>query len=238
MSGRLEGKLALVTGATRGIGKAIALGFAAEGAHIIAVGRTQGALEELDDEIRALGGQTTLVPMDLSDGNNVDVLGVSVQQRFGKLDILIANAGILGELTPVAHIEPHVWDNVMALNLTANYRLIRIFDPILRAAPAGRAVFVSSSAAQGVRPFWGSYAVSKAGLEAMVRAYAAEVQNSNLKVNLFDPGGTKTGMRAKAYPGEDKDKLPEPEVHVSAMLDLVVDSTTQHGELIVNKQTA
>ena len=236
MAGLLDGRLALITGASRGIGREVAKTFAKAGAHVIALSKTVGALEELDDEIKALGGQATLIPLDLADGGKIDQLGVSVQQRFGKLDILVANAGLLGDITPMAHVEPHIWDKVMAVNASANYRLIRILDPLLRASDAGRAIFVSSGAADGERPFWGPYAASKAALEAMVRSYAWETRKTNLRVNLLDPGATRTQMRANAYPGEDPTTLPEPQEHMPHFLKLAAPDCSLHGEILRCKQ--
>ena len=236
MAGVLDGRLALITGAGRGIGREVSRAFAKEGAHVIALARTVGALEELDDEIKALGGHITLVPLDLADGGKIDQLGVSVQQRFGKLDILVANAGVLGDITPMAHVEPHIWETVMAVNATANYRLIRILDPLLRASDAGRAIFVSSGAADGERPFWGPYAASKAALEALVRSYAWETRKTGLRVNLLDPGPTRTGMRAAAYPGEDPATLPDPQAHIPHFLKLAAPDCAHHGDILRCRQ--
>ena len=218
----LSGRVALVTGATRGIGRAIAFGLAREGAHVIAVGRTQGALEELDDQILAATGErATLVPMDIASGPGVDQLGRAVFDRWGRLDILIAAAGVLGVTTPVPHMDPEVWDKVMAVNLTANYRLIRSLDPLLRAAPAGRAVFLTSGAARRPRAFWGAYAASKAGLDALAIAYADEVEHTPVRVAVVNPGPMRTRMRAAAFPGEDPMTLPAPEEIVPMILELV-----------------
>ena len=218
----LAGRIALVTGATRGIGRSIALGLARSGAHVIAVGRTQGALEELDDQIRALGGdKPTLVPLDLMNGDGVDQLGRAIYERWGKLDILIAAAGILGITTPVPHMDPDVWDRVLSVNLTANYRLIRSMDLLLRQAEAARAVFVTSGAAARPRAFWGAYAASKAGLEALAAVYADEVENTPVRIALVNPGPMRTMMRMRAFPGEDPATLPEPDEIVPLILELV-----------------
>ena len=206
------GRTVLVTGATRGIGRAIAVAFGARGAHVIAVGRTQGALESLDDEIQRAGGQrATLVAMDLRQPDGIDQLGGAIFQRHGSLDVLIAAAGLLGVTTPVAHLDPKVWDEVMAVNLTSNYRLIRSMDPLLQAAPAGRAIFLTSGAASGRHPFWGAYAASKAGLEALVATYRNEVSDTAVRVAVVNPGPMRTKMRALAFPGEDPATLPAPE---------------------------
>ncbi|MBK8174028.1 MAG: SDR family NAD(P)-dependent oxidoreductase [Rhodospirillales bacterium] len=203
---RLSGRVALITGATRGIGRAVAVRFAREGADLILVGRTQGALEEVDDEVRGLGAHASLVPADLRDPTVIDRLGAAIFERWARLDILIGNAGVLGTLTPVAHIDPKIWDEVLAINLTANWRLIRSVDPLLRASAAGRAVFVTSGVASG-RAYWGGYAVAKAGLEALARTYAQEVAKTAVRVNLLNPGGTRTRMRAAAYPLENPASL-------------------------------
>ena len=204
-------RITLVTGATRGIGRAAALALAEAGHHVIATGRTEGALEELDDQVRADGGQATLVPFDLRDRNAINQLALVVAERYGRLDGLFANAGVLGEITPAPHITPGTWDEVIGLNLTANLDLIRAFDPLLRASDAGRAVFVSSGAASANSPYWGAYGASKAGLEALVRSYAREVAHTSLRVNLLDPGIVATAMRAKSMPGEDQSTLTQPE---------------------------
>lgn len=216
----LLNRVAVVTGASRGIGRAAALALAEAGAHIIALARTQGALEELDDAVRGKGGSTTLVPVDMKDFDALDRLGAAIHERWGKLDILVGNAGVLGELSPITHIDQPVWDDVMAVNVTANYRLIRSLDPLLRASDAGRAIFVSSGAAHKCTAYWGVYSVSKAALEALVRTYAAETVTTNVKAMLLNPGPLRTAMRAKAMPGEDRMTLRTPEdlaPHIVAM---------------------
>jgi NAD(P)-dependent dehydrogenase (short-subunit alcohol dehydrogenase family) len=208
----LKGRIALVTGASRGIGRATALAFAKAGAHVIALARTQGGLEELDDDIRAAGGSATLVPLDLADFDALDRLGLSIHERWGKLDILVGNGAMLGTLGPLNHIDPKVFDRVMAVNVTANYRLIRSMDPLLRASDAGRAIFLSSSAGSQAYAYWGLYGASKAALDLMCRDWAEEIRNiTPIKVMLVNPGRTRTRMRAEAAPGEDPMTLPAPE---------------------------
>jgi NAD(P)-dependent dehydrogenase (short-subunit alcohol dehydrogenase family) len=228
----LQGRIALVTGASRGIGRAAALALAEAGAHVIAVARTVGGLEELDDEIKAKGGTATLVPVDLKDFAGIDRMGAAIFERWGKLDILLANAGILGVLTPLTHLQPRVWDELMAINLTANWRLIRSLDQLLRLSDAGRAVFVSSAAAVYNRPFWGGYAVSKAALDALVKTYAAELTGTTVKVNLLYPGPTRTAMRAQAMPGEDPLTLPSPEELAPLILDMLSPGYDANGEVV------
>jgi NAD(P)-dependent dehydrogenase (short-subunit alcohol dehydrogenase family) len=207
----LKDKIALVTGASRGIGRAAALDLAKAGAHVVAVARTQGGLEELDDEIRtATGESATLVPMDIADGGALDQLGYAIFQRFARLDILVHAAAILGPITPVAHIEPTAWDTVMATNLTATYRLIRTTEPLLKAAEAPRAIFVTSGVASKPRAFWGPYAVSKAAMENLVRTWADELETTNVRAAIVNPGPMRTRMRAEAMPGEDPMTLPDP----------------------------
>jgi NAD(P)-dependent dehydrogenase (short-subunit alcohol dehydrogenase family) len=218
----LSGRVALVTGATRGIGHSIALGLARAGAHLVAVGRTQGALEALDDEVRSIGGESaTLVPLDLADGDGVDRLGAAIFERWGRLDISVAAAGLLGLTTPVAHLDPTIWEKVIAVNLTANYRLIRSMDLLWRRAEAARIVFLTSGAAARPRAFWGPYAASKAGLEALAAVYADETENTSIRVAVVNPGPMRTRMRAQAFPGEDPMSLPAPEEIVPLVLDLV-----------------
>jgi len=207
----LDGRIALVTGATRGIGRASALALAGAGAQVIAVGRTQGALETLDDEVRALGRPpATLVPLDLADGDAIDTLGYEIFQRHKRLDILVHAAAMLGGLWPVAHVDPKLWDKVVATNLTAAYRLIRAMEPLLRASDAGRALFLTSGVASRPRAFWGSYATTKAGVEAMVRCWADEIEHTKVRAVLIDPGVMRTRMRAEAFPGEDPASLVDP----------------------------
>jgi len=232
MSGKLEGKIALITGASRGIGAAVALRYAKEGAHVILVARTVGGLEELDDQIKAVGGQATLVPMDLLKADMIDALGGTIAQRFGRLDILVGNAGMLGNLGPVPHADPVVWDKTIALNLTANYRLIRSFDPLLRASKQGRAIFVTSGAASNNTAYWGPYAASKAGLEALIKTYAAEVEKTPIRVNLVDPGMVGTKMLAEALPGRNMDAFPKPDSVTEVFLRLALPECTETGNVI------
>lgn len=207
----LADHIALVTGASRGIGRAAALALAQAGAHVVAVARTQGALEALDDEIRSATGQSaTLVPLDIAEGDGLDQLGLAIHQRFGRLDVLVHAAAILGPMTPVPHIEPKHWDRVVAVNLTAPLRMIRSFEPLLRAAKRPRAIFLTSSRAGRPKAFWGPYGVTKAGLENLVRTWADETENTHLRAVLLDPGAMRTPMRAEAYPGEDPATLPDP----------------------------
>ena len=230
--GRLAGRVALITGASRGIGAAVARRFAAEGAHVVLVARTTGGLEELDDQIRAAGGSATLVPMNLRDYEAIDRLGGALFERYGRLDILVGNAGMLGTLTPIAQVKPAEWAEVLDVNLTANWRLVRSMDPLLRAADAGRAMFVTSSVGHAVRAYWATYAVSKAALEALVGTYAAEVRKTSLKVNLVDPGRVRTAMRAKAYPGEDPMTLKTPDEITDIFVELADPACTRHGETV------
>jgi NAD(P)-dependent dehydrogenase (short-subunit alcohol dehydrogenase family) len=228
---RLAGRLALVTGATRGIGRAVALAYAREGAHLILVGRTAGALEEVDDEVRALGGGATLLTLDLKRHDKIDALGPTIYQRWQKLDILVGNAGILGPLSPLGHVTAEAWDDVLQINVTANWRLIRTLDPLLRKSNSGRAIFVSSGVAANPRAYWGCYGVSKAALEALVRTYAHEVENTAVRVNLVNPAPTRTRMREQAYPGEDPASLKAPEDVVETFVRLAEPSCTDNGRL-------
>tara|TARA_E500000305_G_scaffold110031_1_gene116687 strand:+ start:674 stop:1378 length:705 start_codon:yes stop_codon:yes gene_type:complete len=232
MTGILDGRIAVITGASRGIGAAVARAFAREGAHVVLVARTVGALEELDDEIRAAGGSASLVPMDLTDYPAIDRLGAALHERYGKIDILVANGGMLGNLTPVHHYDPKLWEQVIATNLTANQRLVRSLDPLLRQSDAGRAIFVTADAAHGEKPFWGAYAVSKAALEAMVRSYAAENAKSTIKANLLNPGATRTKLRVTAYPGEDQASVKPPEDLASLFLELASPECRRNGDLV------
>lgn len=230
-AGRLAGRVALVTGASRGIGRAVALRYAREGADVVLVARTLAGLEEVDDEIRAIGGAATLVPADLTDDTVIDRMGAAVYERWQRLDVLVGNAGVLGVLSPLPHVAPEVWDQVLAVNVTVNWRLIRSFDPLLRASPAGRAIFVTSGVARG-RAYWGPYAVSKGALETMVRTYAEEVAKSSVRANLINPGPTRTGMRAAAYPGEDPASLKPPEAVTEAFVALAEARCSRNGEVV------
>jgi len=227
-------RIALVTGASRGIGRAMALGLARQGVHVVALARTQGALEELDDEIRGGGGQSTLVPCDLADHDALDRLGATLFERYGRLDILVGNGGVLGPLSPLAHVSPKDWDRVIAVNATANWRLVRSLDPLLRASEAGRALFITSGVAHRaqMRPYWGPYAVSKAALEALARTYAAETAaTGEVKVMLANPGPLRTRMRALAMPGEDPQTLKTPEEFVEKILPLCSPDCRESGRL-------
>lgn len=226
MSLPLEGRIALVTGASRGVGRASALALAKAGAHVIAVARTQGALEALDDEIlAATGARATLVPLDLREGAGLDQLGLALHERYGKLDILVHAAAVLGGLTPVAHIDPKSWDQTLSANLTAVYRLIRAFEPLLRKSEAGRAIFLTSGRAVRPKAFWGAYAATKAGMDALVRCWADEIESTPVRAVILDPGAMRTKMRAEAYPGEDPDTLPDP----TEIGPLVVELATAEG---------
>lgn len=227
----LAGKVVLVTGASRGIGYASAIEAARRGAHVVAVARTVGGLEELDDEIQDLGSAATLVPLDLRDGDAIDRLGAAIFERWGALDGLVANAGQLGVLSPLPHVKPEDFEKVMAVNVTANYRLLRATDLLLRQSTAGRAVFVSSSSARSARPYWGLYAASKAAVDAMAKSYAGEVAQTKVKVNVFYPGAVRTAMRAKAMPGENPDTLPTPADIAPKLIDLISPAVKESGKL-------
>src|SRR3954454_22867838 len=207
----LASRIALVTGASRGIGHAAARALAKAGAHVVAVARTQGGLEELDDEIRKNGGSVTLVPLNLTDFDGIARLGAALHERHGRLDILVGNAGMSGPSSPLGHIELKAWNEVMAINVTANFQLIRCMEPLLKASDAGRAVFVTSGAANKAPAYLGPYAASKAALETLARSWAQETANTALRVNLFDPGPIRTRMRATVFPGEDPLTLDTPE---------------------------
>lgn len=232
MARPLDGTVALVSGASRGIGAAVALELARLGTHPVLIGRTQGGLEEADDAIRGLGGQATLLPLDLREGEQVDAIGPSLYQRFGRLDILVHSAGALGRLTPVAHITQADWTDVVAVNLTAAWRLIRTCDPLLRAAPAGRAVFVTDGHARAPLAYWGALGATKAGMENLALTWAQEAALSRLKVNLFDPGPVATRMRTLAFPGEDRTKLAGPEDVAPALAALCLPAEERTGTLV------
>ena len=230
--GRLHGRVAVITGASRGIGAAVARRFAREGAHVVLVARTVGGLEEVDDAVRAAGGSATLVPLDLLDFAAIDRLGGTIAERHGRLDVLVGNAATLGGLRPMGHFPPDEWDRVFALNVTANWRLIRGFDALLRASDAGRAIFVTSGAARMSVAYWGAYSASKAALESIARIYAAEVAKTSVRVNLLDPGEVRTRMRAEAMPGEDPMTLPHPDEVAGAFVDLAAPDCRLNGEIV------
>jgi NAD(P)-dependent dehydrogenase (short-subunit alcohol dehydrogenase family) len=227
----LADRIALVTGASRGIGRATALALAAAGAHVVAVARTVGGLEELDDAIRALGGGATLVPLDLKDAPGIARLAAALDERYRRLDVLVGNAGILGPLSPLNHVEPKAWDEVLAVNLTANWQLIRAMDPLLRQSAAGRVVLVTSGIVAHPRAYWGPYAVSKAALDTLARTYAAETASTTVRVNLFNPGATRTRMRAAAMPGEDPNALKTAEPVAAQILELCLPQFQETGKL-------
>lgn len=227
-----KGRIALVTGASRGIGRAVAMALAKSGAHVVAVARTVGGLEDLDDDIKKEGGTATLVPLDLKDFAGIDRMAAAVHERWGRLDALFGNAGIMGAMTPLTHLSPKIWDDVMAINLTANWRLIRDFDPLLRQSDAGRVLMMSSAVARLNRPYWGPYAISKAALEMMIFTYAAECNGTQVKANAYNPGPTRTRMRAEAMPGEDPMTLPTPEDVTPLILGLLSPACTKNGELV------
>ncbi|MBB3389862.1 NAD(P)-dependent dehydrogenase (short-subunit alcohol dehydrogenase family) [Rhizobium sp. BK275] len=236
MNINLEGRIALVTGASRGIGYFTALELAKAGAHVIACARTVGGLEELDDAIKAVGGSATLVPFDLADMEAIDRLGGSIFERWGKLDILVANAGVLGVISPIGHIEAKVFEKVMNINVNATWRLIRSVDPLLARSDAGRAVIMSSGAAHKCRPFWSAYSASKAAVEALARTWAGETQTTLLRITSVDPGATRTAMRAQAVPGEDPMSLPHPSEVARAILPLVGPGVTETGKLFIVRE--
>jgi NAD(P)-dependent dehydrogenase (short-subunit alcohol dehydrogenase family) len=227
----LADRIALVTGASRGIGRATALALARAGAHVVAVARTVGGLEELDDAIRAVGTSATLVPLDLKDAPGIVRLAAALDQRYQRLDVLVGNAGILGPLSPLDHVEPKAWDEVLAVNVTANWQLVRALAPLLKRSSAGRVVFVTSGIVAHPRAYWGPYAVSKAALEVLARTYAAETINTNVRVNLFNPGPTRTHMRAAAMPGEDPGELKTPEPVAEKIVELCLPQTQDTGKL-------
>lgn len=229
---RLDGRVALVTGASRGIGAAVAERLAAEGAHVVLVARTVGGLEEVDDRIRAAGGAATLIPQDLLDGAKLDMLGPAIFERFGRLDVFVAAAGLLGTIGPIAHADPKDWDRVFGVTVNANMRLIRTTDPLLRRSDAGRAVFLTDRYAQTPVAYWSAYAASKAALEMMARLWVAETQGSSLRVNLVDPGPVATGLRQTAFPGEDPATLQTPDMAARAIVEFCVPACDLNGERV------
>jgi NAD(P)-dependent dehydrogenase (short-subunit alcohol dehydrogenase family) len=231
MADDLSGKIALVTGASRGIGYHLALQLAEAGAHVIAVARTQGGLEELDDQIKSAGGSATLVPLNLMDGPGIDRLGGAIYERWGKLDIFCANAAILGVISPIGHIEAKVFDRVMATNVTATWRMIRTLDPLLRLSDAGRAAIISTYAGLQGRAFWSAYAASKAAVDTFARSWADETKDLKLRVNVVDPGVARTAMRAQAVPGEDPSKLPTPAEVARGIMPVFAGNLTETGQL-------
>jgi NAD(P)-dependent dehydrogenase (short-subunit alcohol dehydrogenase family) len=231
--GRLAGKLALVTGASRGIGAAVAVRFAAEGAHLVLAARTPGALEEVDDAIRAAGSSATLVPVDLCDHGKIDDIAAALYERWGRLDILVGNAAEAADFSPLGHIDPEIWRRILDLDLTANWRLIRAMDPLLRRAPAGRAIFVTCEIGHDPVAYGGAYAVAKAGLEALVKIYAQEIANTSVRANLVNPGTTRTRLRARGFPGEDPATLKPPEDATEPFLALALPDCTRNGELVL-----
>lgn len=228
----LSGRVALITGASRGIGRAVALAYAKAGAQLILLARTVGALEALDDEIRGLGGQATLIPQDLTAFDKIDTLGPALAEKFGGLDIFVGNAGMLGTLGPLPHSKAQEWQKVMDVNVNANYRLIRTLDPLLRASDAGRMIFTSSGLARKPFAYWGAYCTSKAALEMMVKTYAAEVGKTNLRVNLVDPGTVDTAMIKEAFPGGYPGALRKPEDVAPLYLELAAPDCRRHGEVV------
>lgn len=232
MTQRLKNKIALITGASRGIGAAVAKRFTQEGAQLILVARSSADLEKVDDEVQKYGPPAVLVPFDLTDLPRIDDFATSIAERFGRLDILVGNAGILGGLTPMTHIKPSIWHQVITTNLHANWHLLRAFEPLLIQAHDARLIFVTSGVTTHYTPYWGAYAVSKSALETMVKIYAAEIRHTAFKVNLINPGATRTAMRAEAMPGEDPLTVPAPEDITEAFVCLAEKSCPWHGELI------
>ncbi|GLQ23507.1 oxidoreductase [Algimonas ampicilliniresistens] len=239
MTKPLDGRITLVTGASRGIGYAAAKALAAAGSHIVALARTQGGLEDLDDQIKAAGGTCSLVPMDLREFDQIDRLGGLLHERYGRLDGLLCNAAVLGDITPANHTTPKDWMRVIDVNMTAPARLIRSLDPLLRESDAGRAVFMTSSVAQAPRAYWGAYAASKAGMETFVRCWAEEIGDiTNIKVNLLNPGGTRTQMRAKAMPGEDPSGLPSPDDIAPLIVEMLSPTYQTHDSCVAYRDWA
>ncbi|NCG11356.1 MAG: SDR family NAD(P)-dependent oxidoreductase [Alphaproteobacteria bacterium] len=225
-------RVALVTGASRGIGRAVALALAEQNIHVLLLARTQGGLEDVYDEIVTADGEATGVPMDLTDYDAIDRLGGVIAERWGKLDIFVGNAGILGPISPVAHMTPSEFEKTLAINVTSNARLIRALEPLLLASDAGRAVFLTSGAAYSTKPFWGAYSTSKAALDALVKSWANEQKNTSLKINLYSPGPVRTAMRAQAMPGENPSTLPTAEDVAPQIVSLCAPDYQETGEII------
>jgi NAD(P)-dependent dehydrogenase (short-subunit alcohol dehydrogenase family) len=231
MAPPLVDTIALVTGASRGIGYALSLALARAGAHVVAVARTVGGLEELDDAVRAVGSSTTLVPLDMRDYDGFYRLAAALNERYRRIDVLVGNAAVAGQRSPLGHVLPQGWDEVMAINVTANYHLIRAMDPLLRRAAAGRAVFMTSGAGTSARPYAAPYSTSKAALNTLARTYAAETSSTAVRVNLFNPGPTRTRMRAQVMPGEDPMTLPTPDEVAEKVVALCLPSYSETGKL-------
>ena len=229
--GELEGKIALVTGASRGIGYHCALTLAEAGAHVIALARTVGGLEELDDDIQAKGGSATLVPLDLLDFEAIDRLGASIHERWGKLDILVANAGMLGDLSPLEHIEPKSFEKTLALNVTANWRLIGSTSQLLRAADRPRVVFMTADAPDNCKPFWAAYSSTQAALQVLAKTWAAECQKTPMRINLLNPGPMRTAMHAQAMPGAEPENIPHPSEIGTSLMRLVSSELDENGQI-------
>ena len=221
MNNKMKNKVALVTGASRGLGRSIAKSLALGGAELILVGRTISALEELDDEIKSIGSKSTIVPMDLEDNENIDILGGEINKKWGKLDILVSNAGIVGEITPISHLDPKIWNKVINLNLNANFRLIRSFEPLLKNSNKSYAIFISDNNIKKVNPFWAAYNISKLGLETLVETWKKEITLTNIKAIVFNPGDMKTDLRASFMPGEKNNDLNNPEDISKKIIDLI-----------------
>jgi len=227
----LSGRIALVTGASRGIGYAAALALARAGAHVVALARTVGGLEELDDAIKTAGSSATLTPLDIRDYGGLYKLAAALAERYGRLDALVGNAALGPVPSPLDHIQPETWDEVMAVNVTANWHLIRAMDPLLKRSDAGRAVFVTSGVVASARAYRAPYSVSKAALNTLARTYADETSSTSVRVNLFSPGPTRTRMRALVMPGEDPMTLPPPEEVAEKIVDLCLPSFCETGKL-------
>ena len=226
----IKNRIALITGATRGIGKEIAILLAKNKIHVIILGRTLSALDDLSDKINEFGGSSTCIQFDLNDLSEISKISQEVKQRWGKLDLLISNAAYLHNLTPLSHLSEKDWQISLNTNLSSNWLLIKYFENLLLESKFGKAIFLTSGASQGHRPFWGAYAITKAGLDSMVRAWSSEMKETNLSINLYDPGATKTQMRARAYPGEDPKFLKDPDVIAKDILKICNKNFVKNGE--------